>query len=129
VARDKSAPELPSLLTDEQFDALLKQRQQSELLAHDRQDIRGVRMVAPQSDGRPECTIEQQFPHMAQKLTLLWPSEACQVYLRNLLIMDRETREGFPPEVVEDLLMLFAINEARLRDGRAAGAAHFPPLK
>jgi hypothetical protein len=124
VSRDRSSIELPRLFSDEEFEALRKERQQSELLEHDRQDVRGTRLVKRESDGRPESRIEQQFPHVAKKLTVLWPSEACEVYLRSLLVMDRETREGFPPEVVEDLLMLYSMNEMRLRK---IGLAGLPP--
>ena len=117
MAQDK----LPPLISDEEFARLLKQREQVERPAHDTWDNAGVR--PPQrrpTDGLPECTIEQQFPHVALKLVAIWPSEACAQYIKDLAVVDREERQGFPVEVLEDLMLLYAINEMHLR-GSAPG--------
>ena len=119
MSKEPSKPELPRIFSDEEFNAVLEERKAHEQVLHDHHDVRGVREVARQSDGRPESTIEQRFPHIAQKLGALWPSEACALYLRNLVVMDRDTREGFPEEVIEDLIMLYEINEVRMRQGPA----------
>jgi hypothetical protein len=114
--------ELPQIVSDEEFERLLHEREKA-LRAlrsdHDKWDNSG--MVAPQrreSDGLPESTIEQSFPQIAHKLTIVWPSEACAAYISSLLVNKRETRQGFPPEIVEDLLMLHAINDMLTRVGR-----------
>ncbi len=110
--------DLPKIVSDEEFDRLIKEREKAQVALrsdHDRWDNSGVSPAQRPSDGRPESTIEQQFPQVAKKLTMVWPSEACAVYLGSLLVCDRETRRGFPPEVVDDLLMLHAMNEMLLR--------------
>jgi len=47
---------------------------------------------------------------------MVWPSEACAAYLTSLIVTERETRQGFPPDVIEDLLMLHSINDIILRN-------------
>jgi hypothetical protein len=44
----------------------------------------------------------------------LWGSEACALYIQRLIISDRTTRDGFPPDVVGDLLLLHGLNNSRL---------------
>ena len=80
---------------------------------HSANDIQGEGRIRPEyqpTDGLPESTLEQKFPHIAQKLTVLWSSEACALYISNLAIVDRGARQGFPVEVLEDLMMLGEIN-------------------
>ena len=116
------ADELPNLFSDEEFNEqrLIYERRE---LAHrrtkeGRELARSMeeRRVSPtpgrrRTDGLAESTIEQKFPHIAKKLTALWPSEACALYLSSLFISDRPNRQGFPTDVMEDLLMLNEINE------------------
>jgi hypothetical protein len=108
--------ELPKLFSDDEFERLLKARQKAPL-EHDRLDNPGVRPLDQMSDGLPESSIEQQFPHVAQKLIVLWPSEACALYINDLIVNRRDARQGFPKDVIEDLLMLHSINDMRLRAG------------
>jgi hypothetical protein len=112
---DPSHPELPRIFSDEEIDVLLNERRGPGAAIFDGHDTRGVRRVHVPSDGRPESTLEQRFPHIAQKLAALWPSEACALYLSSLVVMDRDGRAGFPLEIVEDLIMLHHINDMRLR--------------
>jgi hypothetical protein len=107
---------LPEILTDDEFERRVKERETLLRSEHDRWDNSGVisRQRRP-GDGLPESTIEQLFPRIAEKLTVVWPSEACEMYIASLLVNKRETRQGFPPEVVEDLLMLHSINDMILR--------------
>ena len=114
--------DLPQILSDEEFAALLKQREPFDRPEHERWNTAGKRPPPPQTDGRPESTLEQQFPHIAQKLVSVWRSEACALYLNNLLVTERNTRKGFPADVVEDFLMLYAINEMLVRTMRAAAS-------
>lgn len=110
------AHDLPKILSDEEFAALLKQRKQLDRTAHDHWDNAGVRPPQKPTDGLPESTLEQQFPHIAQKLCAVWPSEACALLINNLVVnSNRDSRQGFPEEIIEDLLMLAAINEMLVR--------------
>lgn len=103
--------DLPKILSDEEFAALLKQRRQSER-EHDHWDHTGIRPPQKPTDGLPESTLEQQFPHIAKQLCAVWPSEACALLINNLVVnRNRDARQGFPEDVIDDLLMLAAINE------------------
>jgi hypothetical protein len=110
--------ELPQIISDEEFARLLSERQRQPRSEHERWDNSAVRPSREPGDGLPECAIEQSFPRIAEKLAVVWPSEACGMYITSLLINKRETRAGFPKEVVEDLLMLHAINEMLVRGTR-----------
>ena len=72
--------------------------------------------------------MEQRFPHIAKKLPALWRSEACAVYLSGLTIADRPGRQGFPADVMEDLVMLHEINEILMRESglEPEAASHRP---
>ena len=110
--------ELPEILSDEEFARMLQERDKD---AHALSTTRdqwnhSARIPVRQpSDGLPESTIEQHFPRIAQKLVLVWPSEACTIYLTSLIVNEREVRQGFPPEVLDDLLMLHSMNDMILR--------------
>jgi len=116
--------ELPQILSDEEFAALLKQREQFDRPEHERWNSAGARPSQPQTDGRPESTLEQKFPHIAQKLVSVWPSEACALYLNDLVVSEpqRNSRKGFPADIIEDFLMLYAINERLMRNARTPPA-------
>ena len=107
--------ELPKIFSDDEFDKLLKSRGEAPRLEGDRLDNAGLRPAPKPSDGLPESCIEQQFPHIAKKLSVVWPSEACAMYLTDLIVNKREGRQGFPAEVLEDLLLLHEINDMLLR--------------
>jgi len=104
--------ELPKLFSDEEFNAQRLVRERRELADRRVQERRAQPVPALQStDGLPQSTIEQRFPHIAKKLTAVWRSEACTAYLSGLTIADRPGRQGFPLDVLEDLMMLYEIND------------------
>lgn len=126
--------ELPQIISDEEFDRLLSERKQLPRSEHERWDNSAIRPGHEPGDGLPECCIEQQFPRIVEKLLIVWPSEACAMYITSLLVNKREIRQGFPKEVVEDLLMLHAINDILVRSsGRSpskpAPYAELPPRR
>jgi hypothetical protein len=49
------------------------------------------------------------------------------MYLHKLIVSEREIRQGFPPVVIEDLLMLSEINDRLLRLPNAHGKRIFKP--
>jgi hypothetical protein len=114
-----SKTEVPTLLTDAEFDALLSARKERERVVRnwERWDVAGDALSKPASDGRPESTIEQRFPHIAARIVAFWRTHALGDYIASILVMDRQDRQGFPREVVEDLLMLHALNERVIRMG------------
>lgn len=109
--------ELPPILSDDEFAALLEERKRRAQPELDPWDNTGrVYTQHELGDGLPESRIEQKFPRIAEKLTTLWPSEACALYIASLLVNERDVRQGFPRTVVDDLLMLHEINDMLLKN-------------
>lgn len=55
--------------------------------------------------------LEQQFPHMLNKIVELWNSPELDPYLQQLMLDQRDhQRQGFPAEVATDILRLSRIN-------------------
>ena len=121
--------ELPKLFSDEEFNEQRRVRERRELA--DRRIME--RRAAPvqqsmRTDGLPQSVIEQRFPHIAKKLTSLWRSEACTVYLSGLTVADRPGRQGFPLAVMEDLLMLYEINDLLIHEPGLGQTAATQPV-
>ena len=110
--------DLPEIVSDEEFARMLKVRDKAVRALrteHDRWDNSALLPSHQPGDGLPESSIEQHFPRIVEKLILVWPSEACAAYLTSLIVNKREARQGFPPEVIDDLLMLHSMNDIILR--------------
>lgn len=60
--------------------------------------------------------LEQQFPRIAENLVELWNNSACDEYLNKLLLDDRCDRHGFPPDIMEDLMLLENIRWTLVHD-------------
>jgi len=118
--------DLPKIFSDDEFDAA-KQQQLDKRMRHDRWDPSGARAIPLPTDGKAECTLEQSFPHIGRKLISLWGTDVCGLYLKTLIVSDRETRKGFPLDVIEDLLMLHVINEMVSRKIGFASPPKLPP--
>lgn len=127
TGRIRLSSELPQIFSDEEFDKALKARTEAPRPEQERWDNAGIRPPQQASDGLPESCIEQQFPHIAEKLTVVWPSEACALYISDLVVNRREARQGFPQEVLEDLLMLHEINDMLINAGKTAPRNAAPP--
>jgi hypothetical protein len=116
----------PSLLSDDEFENLQLRHERYACSEYDRIDNAGTLAKRAPTDGLPESTIEKQFTHVSQQLIAMWPSAACAAYLQRLVISDRGSRQGFPPDVMEDLIMLYEINEllcrARVVNTRKSGS-------
>lgn len=55
--------------------------------------------------------IEADFPHIAEKLTLVWGYPKCFSYLTELIIDNRGNRKGFNLDIMSDLMLLLKITE------------------
>lgn len=66
------------------------------------------RRERPGADGDQEVlsALEAKFPRIISKLNDLWPTRECGQFLDSLIIDDRGGREGFAPEVMEEILFL-----------------------
>jgi hypothetical protein len=86
--------------------------------------------AAPVSDPDPRHVLERQFPHVVERLVLLWNRRECGDYLRSLLVTEQgESRRGFPLALIEDLLMLDAVHGARFPPAGARGGSAVPPRR
>ncbi|MDO9226123.1 MAG: hypothetical protein Q8M09_17895 [Pseudomonadota bacterium] len=50
--------------------------------------------------------IERQFSRIADELVIRWKRADIDAYLNGLMLDDRGNRQGFPPEVLDDLMFL-----------------------
>ncbi len=67
--------------------------------------------------------LEEQFPHVVERITTLWPGSACLDYLSSLLIDDLNgAREGFSLDVAEEIELLRDIMRNRIGDSRVLRA-------
>lgn len=86
--------------------------------------------AAPVADPDPRHVLERNFPHIVERMVLLWNRRECGEYLRSLLVTEQgESRRGFPLELVDDLLMLDAVHGARFPAGPAVGRPAVPPRR
>jgi hypothetical protein len=54
----------------------------------------------------------EQYPHVIERLNWLWSSpEDCRIYLQKILLNESGTRNGFPTEVMGELLAINHIFE------------------
>jgi hypothetical protein len=66
-------------------------------------------------DPDPRHPLERDFPRVTQCIVGLWGTDMCAEYLRSLVMMKPgEKRQGFPMELIEDLLLLDRCNSALL---------------
>lgn len=68
--------------------------------------------------------IENRFPHLARNITLRWGCPAFVAYIYKLIVDDRGGRQGFPTEVLDEILFLHHLHvtkhgEPQIRDFEA----------
>lgn len=62
-------------------------------------------------DPDPRHPLERDFSRVLHSIVVLWGTEMCTDYIRSLVMMKPgEKRQGFPMELLEDLLMLDGCN-------------------
>ncbi|WP_176217045.1 ankyrin repeat domain-containing protein [Andreprevotia lacus] len=76
-----------------------------------------------QDIGRQERFPEKlaaQYPRIVEKIADMWGQDALDGYFEDLLIMDRNDRQGFPPEIGAELMLLsVAYHESRRKPDQA----------
>jgi hypothetical protein len=68
--------------------------------------------------GVVDSAIDHLFPHVSGMLTHLWGTVDCMDYLDDLLVVtgERANREGFPFEVLQELMIVQRIHHIRYPD-------------
>ncbi len=51
----------------------------------------------------PRDILKDRFPRILDKINLLWGSKELHQYFQDTVFMDRDKRQGFPPEVMDAL--------------------------
>lgn len=57
-----------------------------------------------------QTPLEKLFPHILTSIQTMWGYPELNVYLTKLTIDNRGDREGFPPEVWEDLYLVMRLH-------------------
>jgi hypothetical protein len=92
-----SESEFPKLFSFDQID---------EAIPHD-PTVDRAEPPRPVVDPDERHPLERQFPHVVDRIVGLWNTPMCDEYLQSLLLMGPgEFRQGFPPDMIEDLLLL-----------------------
>lgn len=63
-------------------------------------------MPIPVPADKVRCAIEERFPHIARELCALWETDRIELYLDDLLLDTRGGRQGFPVDVLDELMFL-----------------------
>jgi hypothetical protein len=63
----------------------------------------------------PPSTIETRFPRIASAIQLLWGHPEMDTYFQKLVVDERGDREGFPPDVMSDLLFLATLHKTSFK--------------
>jgi hypothetical protein len=56
------------------------------------------------------CHLEEKYPRIIQQLTLLWGHPELETFFEKLWIDDRGNRQGFPPEVMSELMFCSSLH-------------------
>ena len=57
---------------------------------------------------KPDCL--RGFPHVLKRIEELWGSPECDLYITQLLIPDRDRKEGFPPDAFKELTNILDVH-------------------
>jgi hypothetical protein len=65
-----------------------------------------LKILSGKTDFYPHM-LEQQFPHLLEKIIQMWDSQEFDAHLNKLMLDNRDQRrQGFPPEVASEILRL-----------------------
>jgi hypothetical protein len=70
-----------------------------------------MRKLGAQADCYPKA-VEARFPRILARIAELWGSQQLDLYLEELMLPERQERQGFPIEVAAELFKLIALHGA-----------------
>ena len=94
-----AAVEFPQIFSGVQIDAAVPP---SEVIEEKVQRSPSDRELARQA----AAIVSRTFPRILQQLRLLWGTPQGEIYLDGLILDERGNRKGFPPDVLNALLVL-----------------------
>jgi hypothetical protein len=53
-----------------------------------------------------KTTLEERFPRIVDSIVLMWGNKEMDTFFQKIMMDDRGDRQGFPPEVMSDLMFL-----------------------
>lgn len=62
-------------------------------------------------DRKYVCALEKQFPRVVDKILLMWGAKEFPEFLSTLMIDTRGGRQGFPFDVIQELMFLQEIHD------------------
>jgi hypothetical protein len=80
------------------------------VLTSDTMPVPRARPAAPHPSSAPPSALERQFPNIARQIALLWGYREADTFFRSLWLDDRGTRQGFPVEVMSELMFLSTLH-------------------
>lgn len=72
-------------------------------------DLKPEPATARRAKWHEVSAIERKFARIANELATRWQRDDIDAYLDSLLLDDRGNRQGFPPEVLEEIMFLSSI--------------------
>ncbi len=75
------------------------------------------RPPAGSNTGAPLTALERLYPNICQEILRLWRHEEIDAYLQGLIVESRHDRQGFPWEVINDLMFLSDLSWQSRHDG------------
>ena len=63
--------------------------------------------------------VQDQFPKIGEKITLMWGSVLLQQYLSKIIFDERGGRQGFPTPVISALMRLYDYHGALMPEPKA----------
>ena len=63
----------------------------------------------------PLCisALEKRFPRIVDKIVLMWGTTEFSTYLNTMIIDNRGDRQGFPFDVLEEMMFLTSLHDFR----------------
>lgn len=72
-----------------------------------------LKVLSNKADYYPH-KLEQQFPHILEKIIIMWDSPEFDSYLNKFMLDKRDhARQGFPPEIASEILRLSMLHSAQ----------------
>lgn len=65
-------------------------------------------------DNNSQSELEKSFPRIAERIVQLWNTFELSSYLDEIMIDDRGTRHGFPPDVASEILFLRIMHDTHM---------------
>ena len=64
-----------------------------------------------------KASLKVQFPRIFKQIAMLWGSKECSKFFQELITMEegKEHRQGFPPDILEGLLMLSMFHDEKFQ--------------